>query len=325
MTSHVIIVGGLADPELLRIVAGADVSTVDAGGSTGILAPLNKRMLFYLDVTGHVVDLEPASDKQRVIFTEDVPIDLEREVAEELMRLMDSRSVKEAQAALPQIRMRAATRLRAKANPSPAPFEPKITLDAEGISATRQPYTHYFAVREDDLAFPTFAGGRSEVVTRASFLGGDAVTVLPYDPGLDKVLITRQFRHGPFARGDANPWPLEPAAGRIDPGETPEDAARRELLEETGAEAKALHRIGGYYPSPGAYSEFLYSYVAIADLSGIDGRTGGLAGEAEDIMSHVVSFDHLMALVENGAANTGPLVLSALWLATRRAELRGSD
>jgi nudix-type nucleoside diphosphatase (YffH/AdpP family) len=184
---------------------------------------------------------------------------------------------------------------------------------------TARPYTDYFAVQEDWLSFPTFGGGQSDLVKRASFLGGDAVTILPYDPSTDSVLMIRQFRHGPFARGDTNPWTLEPAAGRIDPGESPEHTALRELHEETGVSARELHFIGRYYPSPAAFSEFLFSFVAIADLAGADGGVGGLDAEAEDIMRHVVPLSEALALVESGAANTGPLLISLGWLALNKS------
>lgn len=249
---------------------------------------------------------------------------LAHETATEFMRLYGTIDSAAAAQAFPQIQMRAASRIRARTRPSPHAFAPELGMPHVTIHDTRQPYTEYFAVREDDLSFPTFGGGTSAVVSRATFMGGDAVTVLPYDPKLDLVLVVRQFRHGAFARGDTNPWTLEPAAGRIDPGEDPEETARRELLEETGVTAEALHFVAEYYPSPGAYSEHLTSYVAIADLSGQDGTTSGLKHEHEDIMSHVVPFDTLMDLVGSGAANTGPLVLSALWLARHRESLRAA-
>lgn len=249
---------------------------------------------------------------------------LAREAAHEYMRLMAILAPEAAARAFPQVRMRASSRLRAKAHPTPAAVTPHMDVAHVAIADTRQPYTDYFAVQEHDLAFPRFRGGLSETVTRATFLGGDAVTVMPYDPALDSVLVIRQFRHGVFSRGDANPWTIEPAAGRIDPGETPEETARRELMEETGTEATALYRIADYYPSPSAYSEFIFSFVAIADLSGKDGTTSGLDSEHEDIMSHVLPFARLMEMVTSGAANTAPLVLSAFWLAANRATLRGA-
>ncbi|WP_413719226.1 NUDIX domain-containing protein [Silicimonas sp. MF1-12-2] len=248
-----------------------------------------------------------------------------REAATEYMSLIATHSPEAAAAAFPQIRMRAASRLRAGANPTPHAAGPEMRVEDVNLSVSRQPYTKFFALREDDLQFPTFGGGLSEMVNRATFLGGDAVTILPYDPKLDCVLLIRQFRHGVYVRGDSNPWTIEPAAGRIDPGETPEETALRELREETGAVATKLFRVAEYYPSPSAFSEFIYSFVALADLSEQDGRTAGLESENEDIMSHVIPFERLMEFLETGAANTAPLVLSALWLASRRETLRRAD
>ncbi len=164
----------------------------------------------------------------------------------------------------------------------------------------------------------------SEVVTRAGFVGGDAVTVLPYDPVRDRVLVIEQFRFGPYLRGDPRPWVLEPIAGRIDAGESPGDCAHREAWEEAGVVLHALEDIAAYYPSPGAYTEFLYSFIGLADLPDEAAGTGGVDYENEDIRAHVLSFDRLMELVSTGEAGCGPLVLSALWLQQNRARLRGA-
>ncbi|MEL7151736.1 MAG: NUDIX domain-containing protein [Pseudomonadota bacterium] len=245
---------------------------------------------------------------------------LARLAAREYILLQDTHTPEAAARTFPQIRVRAASWLRARREPSPEPFSPKMAAHTVRPERTEQPYTDFFAVREDWLKFPKFGGGEGPLVKRATFLGGDAVTVLPYDPSIDSVLIIRQFRHGAFVRGDSNAWALEPAAGRIDPGEGPEDTAKRELLEETGVVATSLHLVGRYYPSPGAYSEYLYSYVATADLAGEDGGVAGLETEGEDIMRHVVRFSDATAMIETGAINTGPLILSLGWLALNKAK-----
>lgn len=190
-------------------------------------------------------------------------------------------------------------------------------------TALREPYANFFAVEEHDLRFRRFDGSLSPQVTRAAFVSGDAVTVLPYDPVRDRVLLVEQFRAGPFVRGDGRPWQLEAVAGRIDPGETPEDAARREAVEEAGLTLGALLPVAQYYPSPGICAEYLYSYVALTDLP--DGAAGvfGVEGEAEDIRGHLISFDDLMGLVASGEAGNAPLILTAYWLAQNRARLRG--
>ncbi len=191
------------------------------------------------------------------------------------------------------------------------------------VAGHRAPYKGFFAVEEYDLRFRRFDGGMSDVVSRTAFVTGDAVTVLPYDAVRDRVLLIEQFRPAPFVRGDAECWSLEAIAGRVDAGETPEVAARREAVEEAGLVLGDLLFVAGYYPSPGAVAEYLYSYVALTDLP--DGIAGvfGLEGEAEDIRGHLVGFDALMGVVASGEINNAPLVLTALWLARERGKLRG--
>lgn len=218
--------------------------------------------------------------------------------------------------------VRGASRVRAGV-PGPASLRRRMVAGDVAVVARHYPYVNFFSVEEYDLSFRRFDGAMSPVVNRATFISGDAVTVLPYDPVRDRVLLIEQFRAGPFARGDANPWQLEAIAGRIDPGETPEDAARREAVEEAGLVLGALLPVAGYYPTPGAKAEFLYSYVALCDLpDGVEG-VFGVEGETEDIRGHLISFERLMELVATGEASNAPVVLTALWLQRERERLRG--
>ena len=217
--------------------------------------------------------------------------------------------------------VRAASRFRAQAE---APTALRRATAAGDIvtHARRLPYAQFFAVEEYDLSWRRFDGAHSPNTTRAAFVSGDAVTVLPYDPKRDLVLVVEQIRAGPFARGDRQSWQIEAIAGRVDPFETPEQAARREAVEEAGLTLTELIPVAQYYPSPGAKTEFLYSYVALTHLP--DGCAGvfGLAEEAEDIRGHLISFDRLVALVASGEIANAPLILTALWLQRERARLR---
>lgn len=321
----------------------ADLSSTAKGAVVRVTAEARERMDFYevgfgYTVHDHVVETnagpvtaavyhppqgrwdegEPWSlaDWQRIHGA------LVREAAGEYMRLFPQLPPEIAAESFAQVRSRAASRLRAAAEPPGHALEPVMSVQDVEILKSTQPYTNYFAVREDDLRFPTFTGTQSEIVRRAAFMGGDAVTVLPYDPETDKIQLVRQFRYGAFVRSDPDPWTLEPIAGRIDAGEAPEDAARREAFEEAGLTVTDLHRISAYYPSPAAYSEFLFSYVAIVDLSGMEGTVSGLDSEAEDILSHVIPFDDALSMIESGEIDTGPLVISLLWLAANRERFR---
>jgi len=180
----------------------------------------------------------------------------------------------------------------------------------------------FFRMRRLHLSHPTFDGGTTPQLSREVFDAVDAVTVLPYDPVSDRVLLIEQFRAAPFARGDAWPWSIEAIAGRRDPGETVETALRREALEEGGVTLSTLHPIAAYYPSTGALTEYLRSFVGIAQLSDAPERLAGLAQEGEDIRVFTLSFDEAMAALDAGELENAPLILSLLWLARARGGLR---
>ncbi|MDZ4391714.1 NUDIX domain-containing protein [Cypionkella sp.] len=191
------------------------------------------------------------------------------------------------------------------------------------VAALREPYARFFAMEEIDVSFRRFDGSMSPQVTRAGFIACDAVTVLPYDPLRDRVLVVDQFRAGPYLRGDPQPWQIEAIAGRIDPGEGPEAAARREAVEEAGLALTDLLPVASYYPTPGCSAEYLYSFVALTDLPDAVAGVFGVEGEAEDIRGHLISFDRLMALVGSGEISNAPTILTAFWLAQNRERLRG--
>lgn len=242
----------------------------------------------------------------------------------EIMALADAHPIAVLRARWPMALSHAASVLRGQADTARSTLRRDLRRRDVVLERSSQPYAWYFGLREDDLRFRRFDGQMSEQVRRAGFVMSDAVTVLPYDPIRDRVMLVEQFRYGPWLRGVANPWSLEPIAGRIDPFETPEAAALREAQEETGLALSAdrLLAVGNVYPSPGAVTEFLYQYVALCDLpDGSDG-VSGLETEAEDIRSHVISYARLMDLVNSGEVQNGPLVLTAWWLAAHRDGLR---
>ncbi len=221
---------------------------------------------------------------------------------------------------LPSLRVEAASRLRA------TEARGAVLRQGTGEVVAGQPdpaHAGFFAVNVHHLRHRRFDGTFSDSLTREVFVVGDAVTVLPYDPVRDRVLLIEQFRMGPFGRGDPLPWQLEAIAGRIDPGETPGDAARREAVEEAGLVLGQLEKVAEYYPTPGAVAEYLYSYVALCDLP--DGVAGvfGAEEEGEDITGHLLSFDRLVEVMASGEIGNAPLLLTVLWLQRERARLRG--
>lgn len=244
-----------------------------------------------------------------------------QELAGDIMELCGVLPVAAVAARLGPMAVRAASRARVVS--APTEVRHRAGPGDVAVVSRRPGYAGFFAVEDHEVAWRRFDGGMSVVAQRAAFISGDAVTVLPYDPVRDRVLVVEQFRTGPLARGDTQCWQIEAVAGRVDPGETPEDAARREAVEEAGIALQDLIEIARYYPSPGAVSEYLYSYVALCDLA--DGLAGvfGVAEEAEDIRTHVLSFERFMELVASGEIENAPLILTALWLQRERGRMRG--
>ena len=222
----------------------------------------------------------------------------------------------------PGIMIRARQRARARAE-TPALGRIRTAFAPDDVETVerRQPYTGYMAVEERRLRHRRFDGGWTGEMERNVALFGDAVTVLPYDAARDRVLLIEQFRPGPAARGDPNPWCIEVVAGRLDGDDGPEATARREAEEEAGVTPGRLERIGTYYASSGLVAEQLVSFVAEADLAGAGGLHG-LAGEHEDIRAFVTDLDTALSAAAEGAVNTGPALVSLLWLAANRARLR---
>jgi nudix-type nucleoside diphosphatase (YffH/AdpP family) len=326
----------LGNEALRRLVLGADIlanaaTAVSASGMghDGLLISLlpdaEDRLQFFATAMG--VALEPCVAKldgcEVTVPAWLAPGAVGPEAmaaAAEIMALRGLVPVARIAARRGSIEVAAASRLRARQAVQRSVRRGSGEVVTEGRAV---PHAGFFGLEVLTLRYRRFDGKMSGAVQREVFMSGDAVTVLPYDPARDRVLLIEQVRLGPIGRGDPLPWQLEAIAGRIDPGETPEACARREALEEAGLVLGRLEKVAEYYPSPGALSEYLYSYVTLCDLP--DGVAGvfGLAAEAEDIRGHLMSFDDFMALVAAGEVANAPLLLTALWLQRERARLRG--
>lgn len=211
-------------------------------------------------------------------------------------------------------RGRSGTSLAAAAGPTQQAGAPHVQ-----IAARDQIYADYFSVEKLRLSHRLHDNGDgalrwSPPLDREVFVSGDAVVVLPWDARRDRVLVLDQFRPGPAARDDPAAWLLEPVAGRIDVGETPEASALREAIEEAGVTLDRLIAVPGHYPSPGIVAEYLYGFIGLADLPDDSAGLGGLETEGEDIRGRLMSRAELTRLALTGGIRNGPLMILALWL-----------
>lgn len=113
-----------------------------------------------------------------------------------------------------------------------------------------------FTVRRDVVRCPDGSQAEREVIRHP---GGVAVLALDEQ---DNVVMVRQYR---YALGRVM---LEIPAGKLEPGEDPAEAARRELSEETGYEYGALMSLGTFVPTCGYDTEVIYLFLARRLVSG---------------------------------------------------------
>jgi len=245
------------------------------------------------------------------------------QAAAEVMRQIDSATPQEIARRYWMIAARAQAHVTASTWQRPGLVGSGLGRADVELEQIKHPYTGFFAVEETRARFRKFDGGWSKPVHRESFLVADAVTVLPYDPLRDRILLVEQARFGALSQGDPSPWLLEPIAGMIDAGEGPESSARRETREEAGLELGALHFVSRYYPSPGGIAQVFFSYVAEAELPDDVTGVGGSLHENEDILSHLVPFDQAVEMMQGGDFANAPLLVSFQWLMMNRARLRG--
>lgn len=161
---------------------------------------------------------------------------------------------------------------------------------------------HIVGLRRDTLRLHN---GRQ--VTREIVEHAPAVVVLALDAD-GRIPFVRQWRvptGGPL---------LELPAGGIDPGETPEQAAARELQEEVGLKPGALERVAGFWVAPGWASEYLHAYIAR------DCEPASLPADAdEQVEVHRHTLHEALELVAAGTIEDAKSIVLLQALALRAA------
>jgi len=172
-------------------------------------------------------------------------------------------------------------------------------------------YEGFFTMKKLTIRHKLFNGGWGQPINRELFERGEAAAVLLYDPVLDVVVLTEQFRIG--ALNEPSPWIFELVAGIIEPGETPAEVAIRETQEESGAHITQLTPICQYLVSPGGTNEKLHVFMALLDSTDVGG-IHGLEHEGEDIKVHKISRQQAYQGVVDGRINNAATVIALQWL-----------
>ncbi|MGU3414578.1 ADP-ribose diphosphatase [Enterobacteriaceae bacterium C23F] len=188
------------------------------------------------------------------------------------------------------------------------------------IIARETLYSGFFSLELWRFRHRLFNGEMSGEVRREIFERGHAAVLLPFDPVRDEVVLVEQIRIPAYETSES-PWLLEMVAGMIEEGETPEDVARREAVEEAGLEVGRVKKMLSYLASPGGTSERLTILVGEVDATTAQG-IHGLAEEHEDIRVHVVSREQAYQWVEEGKIDNAASVIALQWLQLHYQALR---
>ena len=114
----------------------------------------------------------------------------------------------------------------------------------------------FFMVR-DAVEFPD---GSRRAHARSINRFGDGAAALPVLDG--RIVLLRHFRHG------TRRWMREIPRGGMEPGQSPEQTVRQELIEEIGAVTTRVERLGFLYGSANLYSSGVHLYFAEVESVG---------------------------------------------------------
>jgi ADP-ribose pyrophosphatase len=174
--------------------------------------------------------------------------------------------------------------------------------------STRRVYTgRVINLDVDTVRFPNGSVGELEMIRHP---GASAVVPFLSDPvGEDpQILLIRQYRYA------AEQFLYEVPAGRLDPGETPDACARRELREETGCEASSVEHLYTMYTTPGFTDEKIHVFMAVGLTRGENAR------EADEFIElETMSLSRALELIEKGEIQDAKTALSLLYAAGFRA------
>ncbi len=169
-------------------------------------------------------------------------------------------------------------------------------------SSTRIYPGRIFNVDLDTVEFPDGSSGQLEMIRHPG-----AAAVVPFlDPPSSadpRIALIYQFRHA----ADRYLWEIP--AGRLEDGESPEDCARREMLEETGYTAERVDHLASIYTTPGFTDEIIHLFAA--EVTGVEDHDR----EADEFLEvHPLRWSEVGRMVARGEIVDGKTLCGLFYL-----------
>lgn len=158
--------------------------------------------------------------------------------------------------------------------------------------------------------------GEAVTLRREVYDRGNGAAILLLDPRRERVVLVRQFRMPAHLNGHDG-WMLEVPAGLLD-GDHPEEAIRREAIEETGYRVETVRHLFRSFMSPGAVTETIDFFATEIDIADRAEAGGGLADENEDIEVVDFSLDEALAMIGTGEIADAKTIILLQWAELQR-------
>ncbi len=150
---------------------------------------------------------------------------------------------------------------------------------------------------EEEVKYPSGKKFRKKFVKHPG-----SVLIIPFIDK-DRIILLKQYRY------TLKKYIYELPAGTIESGETPEECARRELIEETGYDAKYIRKVFELYIAPGYSDEVMHVFLA-KDLTHVHSKRD----EDEEIILEVRRIDEILDMIRLGTIRDSKTIASLLYL-----------
>ncbi len=162
-----------------------------------------------------------------------------------------------------------------------------------------------FSIRKDTALSPRSGAEHDFYVIETQ----DWVNIIPLTVDR-RVVMIKQYRHG------SREVTLEIPGGLVDPEESPENAAARELLEETGYQTGDMAEIGVSNPNPAIFNNRCYTFVARNVAKARD----PIPDQTEDIEVALIPLADIPQLIRKGKIDHAIVISAFYWLFLQNQE-----
>lgn len=180
-------------------------------------------------------------------------------------------------------------------------LQPTMADNKEKWKMLRQKmvYDHFFRLYEEEVKLPT-----GETLQYTVNRSGDAAAVL-LSPEPNMLLVTYQYRY------PINKWIYDLPGGKVQKKESPQDAAMRECIEETGYKPLHIQKLVQYHPMPSRSDGTLHIFFSDAAEKMNQQKS---SHSAEDTYAKILSGEEVQKLIRNNTI-VDPALLIAWYTA----------